>query len=202
MSEAETMRSIASDRRRARRRVAMVGYIMPQNGIRYTVELFDLNYGGCGIRTPIQLFSGDRVKLTVQERGSIPAEVRWCKDGRAGLDFELSEERCEPVSRREPRVPLKAEAIVRARGRPSYRLAVHNLSMAGCQVEFVERPREGDRASIKFFGLDALNATVCWVESSTAGLAFANAIHPAIFELLLDRLEVENNEEVGRAARA
>ena len=166
------------------------------------VELFDLNYGGCSIRAPIPLCAGDRIKLTVHERGSIPAEVRWCKDGRAGLDFSVSEESREEVSRKDPRVPLKAEAIVRARGKPSYRLAVHDLSTAGCQVEFVERPCESDRVSIKFFGLDALDATVCWVERSTAGLAFTNPIHPAVFELLLDRLDVEDNSEVRRAARA
>ena len=202
MPEAEAMRSAARDRRRERRPVAMVGFIMPQSGFRHLVELFDLNYGGCGIRTPISLLPGDRVKLTVHERGSIPAEVRWCKDGRAGLDFSPSEEVHEPVNRKESRVPLKAEALVRARGRPTYRVAVHDLSTTGCQVEFVERPCEGDRLSVKFFGLEALDATVCWVERSTAGLAFANPIHPVVFELLLDRLEVENNQEVRRTARA
>ena len=180
----------------------MVGYIVPKSGPRHMVELFDLNYGGCGIRTPVPLLPGDRVKLTVHERGTIPAEVRWCKDGRAGLDFSPSEERREPVARKQSRVPLKAEAIVRGRGKPSYRVAVHDLSTTGCQVEFVERPREGDILWIKLFGLDALDATVCWVERSTAGLAFASQIHPAVFELLLDRLEVENKQEVRRAARA
>lgn len=150
----------------------MVGYIIPQTGFRHIVELFDLNYGGCGIRTPIPLVPGDKVKLTVNERGSIPAEVRWCKDGRAGLDFSPSEERREPIPRKETRFALKAEAIVRARGRPSYRVPVHDLSIKGCQVEFVERPCEGDRLSIKFFGLDAL-----------------------------DRLQVEDNRNLLRDAR-
>src|SRR5438270_6824225 len=120
MPTPERMRSVAPERRRERRPVAMVGYIMPESGIRHMVELFDLNYGGCGIRAPIPLCPGERIKLTVHERGSIPAEVRWCKDGRAGLDFSVSEESREEVSRKDPRVPLKAAAIVRARGKPSY----------------------------------------------------------------------------------
>lgn len=202
MPESEATHSVARHSRRERRPVVMVGYIILQSGSRHMVELFDLNYGGCGIRASIPLLPGDRVKLTVHERGSIPAEVRWCKDGRAGLDFSPSEEPREPVARAAPRIPLKAEAIVRARGRPSYRVAVHDLSVTGCHVDFVERPCERDRLSIKFFGLDPLDATVCWIERSTAGLAFANPIHPAVFELLLDRLEIENNQEVRRAARA
>ena len=103
MPVAEALRSVARDRRRERRPVTMVGYIMPQSGVRHMVELFDLNYGGCGILTPVPLLPGDRVKLTVHERGSIPAEVRWCRDGRAGLDFSPSEERREPVARKGPR---------------------------------------------------------------------------------------------------
>ena len=100
MPESEATHSVARHRRRERRPVVMVGYIILQSGSRHMVELFDLNYGGCGIRASIPLLPGDRVKLTVHERGSIPAEVRWCKDGRAGLDFSPSEEPREPVAQR------------------------------------------------------------------------------------------------------
>ena len=171
----------------------MVGYIILETGFRHIVELFDLNYGGCGIRTPIALTPGERVKLTVHDRGSIPAEVRWCKDGRAGLDFSPSEQPREPVARKEPRIALKAEAILRARSRPSYRVAVQDLSAQGCQIEFVERPSEGDKLSIKFFVLDALEATVCWIERTAAGLTFTQPIHPAVFDLLLERIRQESN---------
>jgi hypothetical protein len=169
----------------------MRGYIISASGVSHVVELIDLNYGGCGIRTPIALTPGERLKLSVHDRGSIPAEVRWYKDGRAGIDFSPSEEARDHVERKERRLPTTAEAILRAPNRPSYRVAVYDLSPEGCQVEFVERPREGERLWVKFFGLDPLEAKVRWVERAKAGLMFANPIHPAVFELLLERLEVE-----------
>jgi hypothetical protein len=191
MPETETTRSDLPDRRRERRPVAMRGHIIPEGGSPHVVELVDLNYGGCGIRTPVPLVPGERVMLTVDQRGSIPAEVRWYKNGRAGIDFSPSGDQREQVDRGVPRVALKAEGILRARNRSSYRVPVRDLSTQGCQVEFVERPREGDKMSIKFLGLEPLEAKVCWVERSTAGLMFTNSIHPAVFDLLLERLEVE-----------
>jgi hypothetical protein len=191
MPETEPARNDGPDRRRERRPVALRGYIIPEGGVPHVVELVDLNYGGCGIRTPVPLVTGERVKLTVDQLGSIPAEVRWYKNGRAGIDFSPSDDQREQVDRNVPRIALKAEGILRARSRSSYRVPVRDLSLQGCQVEFVERPREGDKMSIKFFGLEALEAEVCWVERSTAGLMFTKPIHPAVFDLLLKRLEVE-----------
>jgi hypothetical protein len=43
---------------------------------------------------------------------------------------------------------------------------------------------------VKFDGLEALEAQVCWVDGLKAGLAFALPIHAAVFEQLLARLQV------------
>lgn len=191
MGQAEAARAVTRERRRERRPVAMRGYIIPDEGMSHVIDLIDLNYGGCGIRTPVPLVPGQRVKLSVMDRGSIPAEVKWYQNGRAGIDFAPSEEPREHVPRKAERVATKAEAILRAPNRPSYRVTVYDLSTNGCRVEFVERPRENERVWVKFFGLEALEAKVAWVERSTAGLTFNNPIHPAVFDLLLERLEVE-----------
>lgn len=188
MPEAQPGREGARDRRAQRRPVAMRGYIIGATGASHVVELFDLNYGGCGIRTPVPLTPGERVKLSVLNRGSIPAEVKWYENGRAGIDFSPADERREHTARKAQRIDVKAEAILRIPNRPSYRVAVDDLSTDGCKVEFVERPREGDRVAVKFFGLDALEAKVAWAERSTAGLIFTNPMHPAVFDLLLQRL--------------
>jgi hypothetical protein len=37
-------------------------------------------------------------------------------------------------------------------------------------------------------GLEALDAEVCWVDGHVAGLRFERTIHPAVFDLLLQRL--------------
>lgn len=188
MSDMQAARPTTKDRRRERRPVNMRGYILRDGGISHMIELFDLNYGGCGIRTPVELTPGESVKVTVVDRGSIPAEVRWCKAGRAGLDFSPPGSVREPVNRNSERIPVKIEAILRGRGRPSYRVQVRDLSSTGCQVEFVERPREGDHLSIKFDFLEAIGAEVLWIDRHTAGLSFENVIHPAVFSLLMQRL--------------
>lgn len=178
----------AADRRRERRSVSLRGYMIREGGTTHVIEVVDLNYGGCGIRTPVQLNPGEPVKVTVVERGSIPAEVRWYKAGRAGLDFSPADEPRETVERGAKRTPVQAEVILRGRGRPSYRVIARDLSISGCQVEFVERPREGDRLSIKFDYLEPLEAEVLWVERRTAGLKFEHPMHPAVYSLLLERL--------------
>lgn len=188
MSDSEPARGSARDRRRERRPVSMRGYILRQGGVSHMVEVADLNYGGCGIRTPVALEPGEIVKMTVVDRGSIPAQVRWCKAGRAGLDFSPVESERETVERNAERTPVDIEAILRSRGRPSYRVRVLDLSPTGCQVEFVERPRERDRLSVKLDFLEAIDSEVLWVERSTAGLRFENPIHPAVFSLLMERL--------------
>ena len=42
--------------------------------------------------------------------------------------------------------------------------------------------------TIKFEGLEAMDAEVCWVQGFQAGLRFERPIHPAVFDLLLARL--------------
>lgn len=42
---------------------------------------------------------------------------------------------------------------------------------------------------IKFDGIEALEAEVCWVEGFVAGLRFQQAIHPSVFDILLERLK-------------
>lgn len=39
------------------------------------IELIDLNYGDCGISTPKEPRPGQTIKLTVLDRGSMPAEA-------------------------------------------------------------------------------------------------------------------------------
>jgi hypothetical protein len=68
---------------------------------------------------------------------------------------------------------------------------VLDLSTDGCKVEFVERPSVGDPVSVKFDGLDTLEARVCWVKGHMAGLMFKNRIHHAVFDLLLRRLKAK-----------
>ncbi|MFL6754053.1 MAG: PilZ domain-containing protein [Sphingomicrobium sp.] len=177
------------DRQGVRRPVRMRGFMVRAGGVRHPVQLTDLHYGGCGIETPIDLVPGEDIQLSVLGRGSIPAAVRWCKDGRAGLDFApaMQEEKKE-VERRSARIEVPGKVALHAPGKTACRVRVHDLSTDGCKVELVERPSVGDKMHVKFEGLETLGADVCWVVGHTAGLKFEHAIHPAVFGLLLERL--------------
>lgn len=176
-----------ADRRRERRPVSMEGYVIRDGGATHVIRIIDLNYGGCGIKTPVTLKPGETIQLSVQNRGAIPCEVRWCKGDQAGLDFEPTPPRSR-VERAVARLPVRAEVSLRALGRNSYRVRVFDLSSDGCKVELVERPAVGDPVSVKFDGLDVLESTVAWIEGHSAGLTFKKGIHPAVLDLLLQRL--------------
>jgi hypothetical protein len=177
------------ERRTARREIDMRGTLIRAGGISHLVELRDLNYGGCGIVTSVKLEPGEAVQLSALGRGPTPAEVRWCGDGKAGLDFEAPLKGARKlVDRCAARTAVPGEVGLRAQGRTQYRVRVLDLSTDGCKVELVERPAEGERVLVKFDGLEPLESEVCWVEGFTAGLKFARPMHPAVFDLLVERL--------------
>ena len=93
-----------------------------------------------------------------------------------------------PQTRRTPRVALDAEVALRRSGRNNYRVQVFDLSPEGCRIEFVDRPDIDEMLWVKFEGLEAVPATVCWLRGPLAGLEFGRPIHPAVFEVLLGRL--------------
>jgi hypothetical protein len=175
--------------RRERRPVSLRGYAVREDGSNVEVLLLDLSYEGCGIETPAELAAGEKIKLSVMQRGAIDAEVRWCRGGRAGLVFKAE----EPVAkqhwpRRHSRTPLTAEVSMRRLGNSNFRVRIYDLSPSGCRLELVDRPRVEEHVLVKFEGLETLEAEVCWIEGPTAGLRFERMIHPAVFDLLMARL--------------
>lgn len=90
--------------------------------------------------------------------------------------------------RKSLRENLHAEVVCRRSGRPGYQVQLFDISPHGCKIEFVEKPKLDDRIWIKFSGLEALPAYVCWIEGFIAGVEFDKTIHPAVFERLLTQL--------------
>jgi hypothetical protein len=175
--------------RRERRPVSLRALAIRKDNSTAEILLLDLSYEGCGIETPVQFEAGEAIKLSVLQRGAIDAHVRWCSDGRAGLVFTAEKEGQKRQSpRRSERTSLSADVSLRRLGQNSYRVKVNDLSPDGCKVELVERPRIGEHLLIKFEGLEILDAEVCWLENYVAGLRFEKPIHPAVFDLLLQRL--------------
>lgn len=175
--------------RRERRPVAMRGFVALQHGVTSEILVVDLSYEGCGIEIPVELSAGQAVKLSVLRRGAVGAHVRWYRDGKAGLVFDsLPEAERQQVPRKAKRIDVGAEVSLRRLGQLNYRTRVTDLSPAGCKVELVERPRIGEHVMLKFDGLEVLDSEVCWIEGFVAGLRFEKSFHPAVFDLLLERL--------------
>ena len=176
--------------RRERRAVSLRGFVVAPGGIKTEAQLLDLSYDGCRIATELALEPGQSVSLAVARLGVIEAEVRWAADGKAGLVFAAEQPAQRPhTPRGKERKPLVAEIVVRRVGQANYRLGVRDLSPSGCMINVVDRPRVGEPMMVKFDGLETLEAEVCWVKDYDAGLRFVREIHPAVFGLLLARLQ-------------
>jgi|tagenome__1003787_1003787.scaffolds.fasta_scaffold20707940_2 hypothetical protein len=177
----------AIDGRAERRSVSMAGHILLAGGITHDILVTDLSYEGCGIETAAPLEPGQALKLSVLRRGALDAEVRWVKDGKAGLGFPVKTDE-PPQPRKSERVSVTAEVWLRRMGKGAYQCRVFDFSPDGCKAEMIERPRVGERAVIRFAGMEPLESEVRWVEGPNAGLKFERSFHPAVFDLLLARL--------------
>lgn len=91
--------------------------------------------------------------------------------------------------RNSARVSIAAEVQLRRSGQHNYVVNVFDLSREGCKLEFVERPLLDETVWVKFGGLEALRATVCWVEGCSAGVEFERPIYAPVFESLVSRLK-------------
>jgi len=177
-------------RRAARRPVSLDGYALRADDTTIDIKLLDLTYEGCGIETPVELRPGEALKLSVIGRGLIDAEVRWYKDGKAGLNFGSDQSATkEEIPRQAERASVSTEVKLRRIGQPNYSVKMFDLSPEGCRIEVIERPRIGEQLMIKFEGLEVLQAKVCWIEGFVVGLKFARPLHPAVFDLLVARLQ-------------
>jgi hypothetical protein len=175
--------------RRERRPVSMRGFAVRADGETIEIVLLDLSYEGCGIETTTKLHRGEALKITVLGRCAIDTHVRWCRGGKAGLNFDTEAEAPAKrhVERGSNRVPLTAEATMRRLGHANFRVRVFDLSPTGCKVELIERPNDREHVLVKFDGLEILEAEVCWIKRKTAGLRFERPIHPAVFDLMVER---------------
>lgn len=186
--EARSLDARPFPRRDDRRPVELTAYVVRPDKSVVDVKVADLSYDGCSIRTLVPLVPGEAVKLSVLGRGSVNAVVRWYKARSAGLLFQAEPESRTRWPRKAERVGVSAEISLRRSGRLNYRVALADVSRFGCKCEFVDRPAVHEDVWVKFDGLAAIAAIVCWIEGSGVGMMFKNPLHPAVFELLLEKL--------------
>jgi len=94
----------------------------------------------------------------------------------------------QPARRLHQRTNVQGHISVRRLGSFGFDTQVRDLSATGCKVELVESVTVRDPVVARLPGLEPLGATVIWSDERCAGLQFNRPIHPAVFEMLLDRL--------------
>jgi len=174
-----------------RRSVEIRGFLRTDEGSRIAVVVVNLSYDGCRIETPVPLEPGTSVRLSTR-LGEADAEVSWCSGTEAGLQFKghSSVQAQEPAprpQRESRRLPVVLSAKMKRFGRGGYEVPVSDIATSGCKVEFADRPDIGEAVSLRFDGLDPLEATVRWITDRNCGLDFARPLHPAILQMLLQR---------------
>jgi hypothetical protein len=176
--------------RRERRPVTLTAFATRPDGSASEITIVDLSFAGCGVICTTSLVAGERLRLSVADRGTAEALVRWVDGARAGLSFESVDisESASKKPRRHERVSVEGEVTMRRSGKVSFRVHIYDLSPEGCKAEFVERPELDEQLWIKFDGLEALEARVRWLSGAKAGVRFSRPLHPAVFDLIVSRL--------------
>lgn len=176
--------------RAERRSVTLAAFATREDGSPVEMTIVDLSYDGCGVVCTDRLTAGERLSLSVLRRGATPVTVRWVNGARAGLSFETvtHDDGSLRQTRRHERVSVEGEVGMHRRNKVTYRVHIYDLSPEGCRAEFVERPELHEKLWIKFDGLEPLGADVRWLSGPKAGLKFMRSFHPAVFELMVARL--------------
>ena len=89
------------------------------------------------------------------------------------------------LPQRTGRHSFEAEAGIRRSGRRPLRVRVFDGSTSGCKIEFADRPAVGELVWIRFDGLEAIEATVAWVDGYIGGLKFTRRLNDAVFAQLV-----------------
>jgi hypothetical protein len=176
--------------RRDRRPVTLAACASREDGSLIEMTVTNLSYDGCKVSTAAALTAGERLCLSVPRRGAVPATVRWCVNGKAGLAFDADEVEETRIRhpRRHQRVSIEGEVSMRRSGKLNFHVHVYDLSPEGCKAEFVERPLINEKLWIKFDGLEALEGEVRWITGSKAGVQFTRPFYAAVFDMLIARL--------------
>lgn len=171
---------------REERRPAQLTGWLERNGSdkAFDFAVLNLSYGGCRLQTDAPLARGEQVVLHVHRRGSIPAVVRWRNGHGIGMSFSPVEDVRPEKPRKDERLPLNSEIMVRRAGRRAQSLQISDLSRFGCCLQFVDPPRAGDWIWVALPSLAPVEARVRWVENHRAGVEFVRPIHETVFDLL------------------
>ena len=85
-------RRTIDERLEQRRQAASSTAVMEFRGRNHVVRLINLSDSGAMVIFPHVPHIGEKLRLQLLDRGPVPGQVRWVKDGRVGLSFLASAE--------------------------------------------------------------------------------------------------------------
>jgi hypothetical protein len=90
--------------------------------------------------------------------------------------------------RKAERIPLHADIDFRRTGEHRWRVNILDVSAEGCRVELPVNVNAEDMIWITFPGLEAMRGKICWVDEWVAGVEFDRPLHPAVFDMIEQRM--------------
>ena len=73
--------------RSPRRKVSLAGMAFREDGGSFRVLITNLSYHGCHVISDQEFGIGETVKLQISGQGVVNGQVRWVRDGSAGVRF-------------------------------------------------------------------------------------------------------------------
>ena len=87
-----------------------------------------------------------------------------------------------------PRVSLEADVLFRRPREGHYSITMHDLTPHGCKLAVPERLDKGDLVWVQLPSLESLQGWVRWTQKAWSGVEFERPMHPAVFEMMAERL--------------
>lgn len=121
--------------------------------------------------------------------GSIPCTDSGAVPLSGELVFEPASAPAKPPrGRRADRVLVQMGAGIRQRGAAGVSAQVMDLSTDGFRCTTHLELQVGADVWLRLPGLESTHARVVWVEGPVVGCAFSRALHPAVLEMVVQRV--------------
>ena len=118
----------------------------------------------------------------------LPLAVQAYLDGKPRRVMESAVSPAADDRRHSERLSISSHVTVRRIGGFNFDVALSDISSGGCRVEMLEESEVGDTVIARFAQLEPLGSRICWSKGRDIGVEFFNPIHPAVLDLLVERL--------------
>lgn len=156
--------------------------------------IVNLSIKGAKLETLVPLTVGEPLLVEFRSDLVIKANVRWVKEGQAGIEFDTpielqsalrrSEVQIGRIKARPPRYRCEARAIVESHNK-QWQCDVIDISSTGLKIQGGGSLAVSDIVMVEIGGLPRHRARVIWIGTDTIGLRLLNAFKYNELELWL-----------------